>query len=946
MIDLYDMLGLGEADGPGADPFGPEQGGQTAPAGHANANAIECDRWAVRRGADLLKGHPELTIEPAAAADFSAAAFECKPRLFDGCVDMDRHRFLAELLDTEAYRASHAHTALNEQAAEMAAAEYASAFAALKANHPAGLPDDRDGDRAVSHAAKQAAEAANEEVEGMVQTCNGLGLTPGGDMQRVDPHAAARVYKRVKNSHRLRKIMEMAGRFRRLAQSKQRLREVHGLGEVVDLTLGGEIERMVPAELARFAIPGTVLDEYRRVLQRQAMVREHRNPVPAGRGPIVCCVDECLHPDTLIPLADGRIVPIQEVKPGDVAFSVDFQNGRVIAQRVGRVAQVESPKELLSVKTPEGFIRVSDTHRFFVLRNGHVHEVRAGDLRKGDRVAAPARVPVQPINVTGGSERWAEAIGGMLGDGNAWKDKAGNARVVFYEMDRDHMARHRAFWESFGFRPKVKPKGVSQAMFINSRVLHTLLTGPEYAGLLLKQPKRSVPVMIQQWPHDMRRAFLRGLFDAEGSVGDHQITITMSSKTVVLQVQAMLRRDGIISEYDRQWSEKGAKWYPRLIIGDRVSLERFEALIGFAIGVKKTALRELIGEPRLPRRGRRLMVPVPPDSVSALMKDAAFRIGRGGRGQIVTQERTFGCLSRYKLSDLLDGITKKIDDIEEAITVTVPADMIRKAGISRDVIAKATGLSDSQVQKLQNGVSRKAANIALVRKFYGRRVKELRAEVLRLRAVNSDDLYWTPVRSITRTPSKVTHLYDLTMDGPNANYLTVNCVVHNSGSMRGGKIEAAKGLALAMAWLAREQGRWCALQSFGGDRTTHGVLLPPGRWDEEALLGWLERFMRDSATTLDVLCHTVPFELWDTYVASGMTRGKTDVVLITDGIVAPPDNLPAFLAWKAREKARVLAIVVEAGSTHGGVEAVSDEAHAVRNLSADSSGAAAAVSIG
>lgn len=462
MIDLYAMLGLGESDGPGADPFEPEQtNGQTSQGQSFGPHAVECDRWAVRRGADLLAGRPELTVGPEAAADFSAAAFEAAPKLLGGCRDADRHRFLAELLDSEAYRASHAHTALNDQLAATAAAEYAEAFMALQAQNPEGVPDNREGDRAVARAAKGAAEAVHEEVEGMVQACNGLGLTPGdGTMTNVDPHAAARVYRKVKNSPRLRKIMEMAGRFRRLAQSKQRVREVHGVGEVVDLTVGGELERMVPAELARFLVPGVDLDTYRRVLQRQATVREHRNPEPVGRGPVVCLIDE--------------------------SRSMNFNN----------------------------------------------------------------------------------------------------------------------------------------------------------------------------------------------------------------------------------------------------------------------------------------------------------------------------------------------------------------------------------------------------------------------------------------------------------------------------KIETAKGLALAMAWLAHEQGRWCALQSFGGSRATHGVLLPPGRWDEEALLGWLERFMRDSATTLDVLCHTVPFDLWDGFIASGMQRGRTDVILITDGIMNAPANLPEFLAWKAQEKARVLSIVIEADSSHRGVQSVSDEVHPVRNLSADSEAASRAVSIG
>ena len=65
-----------------------------------------------------------------------------------------------------------------------------------------------------------------------------------------------------------------------------------------------------------------------------------------------------------------------------------------------------------------------------------------------------------------------------------------------------------------------------------------------------------------------------------------------------------------------------------------------------------------------------------------------------------------------------------------------------------------------------------------------------------------------------------------------------------SGSMIGERNHAAKALALALAWIARQQKRWCALIAFSGESGERILPLPLGKWDEVALMDWLESFMR------------------------------------------------------------------------------------------------------
>ena len=76
-------------------------------------------------------------------------------------------------------------------------------------------------------------------------------------------------------------------------------------------------------------------------------------------------------------------------------------------------------------------------------------------------------------------------------------------------------------------------------------------------------------------------------------------------------------------------------------------------------------------------------------------------------------------------------------------------------------------------------------------------------------------------------------------------------VIDESGSMEGQKVHTAKALALALAWVARHQKRWIALVAYSGDSGERLLPLPPGRWNEPALMDWLAAFI-GHGSSLDV----------------------------------------------------------------------------------------------
>lgn len=135
-------------------------------------------------------------------------------------------------------------------------------------------------------------------------------------------------------------------------------------------------------------------------------------------------------------------------------------------------------------------------------------------------------------------------------------------------------------------------------------------------------------------------------------------------------------------------------------------------------------------------------------------------------------------------------------------------------------------------------------------------------------------------------------------------------VVDESGSMGGDPIMTAKALALALAWVARQQKRWIAMVGFSGGEVGNWVAFPPGDMDQETLIDWLTHFY-SGGTTLDVPLHELPFVYWPAFMQMGLQRGRTDVVLITDAQVdAPAEMIARYVEWAKAEQVRTYGIII------------------------------------
>lgn len=89
----------------------------------------------------------------------------------------------------------------------------------------------------------------------------------------------------------LRKIADMVGRFKRIAMKKQKTKHKQTM-ERKNITIGQEVSRLLPTELASYILPHSKLDFLRRYSEQQTFIFDTKGKDRKGKGPIIICMDE------------------------------------------------------------------------------------------------------------------------------------------------------------------------------------------------------------------------------------------------------------------------------------------------------------------------------------------------------------------------------------------------------------------------------------------------------------------------------------------------------------------------------------------------------------------------------------------------------------------------------------------------------------------------------
>jgi len=132
---------------------------------------------------------------------------------------------------------------------------------------------------------------ANKEIDNEVNAFDAFPGTEGHTGKRARREVAASVAAVLKNNDRLKRIMDLAGRLRRIAIHEQRKKPRKGVDEYCGIEPGAELERLVPSEWATLDDQDLEPLFMRRMTERSLSQFEITARETEQQGPIVFLLD-------------------------------------------------------------------------------------------------------------------------------------------------------------------------------------------------------------------------------------------------------------------------------------------------------------------------------------------------------------------------------------------------------------------------------------------------------------------------------------------------------------------------------------------------------------------------------------------------------------------------------------------------------------------------------
>lgn len=151
--------------------------------------------------------------------------------------------------------------------------------------------DEKELGEVVVQAIQEGAAEALAALDGMDEAMNGLSAGTGSPELQVCNATPDAIRKALARNAKLKRIATLAGRLRMAARKAQKTKTKYLPEETVDVTMGGEISRLLPSELVLLADEGTEMIVARKLIERQALEYQREGTEKLERGPVVACVD-------------------------------------------------------------------------------------------------------------------------------------------------------------------------------------------------------------------------------------------------------------------------------------------------------------------------------------------------------------------------------------------------------------------------------------------------------------------------------------------------------------------------------------------------------------------------------------------------------------------------------------------------------------------------------
>ena len=146
----------------------------------------------------------------------------------------------------------------------------------------------QDGLSKLRQSLRSSLEEAQKDAEDWEDIRHSFGINQG-ELQRVPFEERLSLAERLKNSKKLQKITDMAGRFKNVVNSASAKVPTHGADEIVDIGQGSDISRIIPSEAVKLRKTPKVF--YRDMLENKLLVYNMQGVEELGKGPIIFALD-------------------------------------------------------------------------------------------------------------------------------------------------------------------------------------------------------------------------------------------------------------------------------------------------------------------------------------------------------------------------------------------------------------------------------------------------------------------------------------------------------------------------------------------------------------------------------------------------------------------------------------------------------------------------------
>ena len=204
--------------------------------------------------------------------------------------------YVERLLEEDATQQTRAYTQLDELASAVATLETGKVLAEevrknqqLNENMKNGTEPPPQAQGQLNKALRRAVKAGMDQAQDVQEQMISWGLD-GSGLQQM-PLGERIELARQLLSPRFKKIAALIGRMRNLARSKQGGSLKHLRDEYHSITMGDDLGRILPVELAALSDPLRRLDFGRRLMEHKLLEYEVRPVQREGKGPVICLID-------------------------------------------------------------------------------------------------------------------------------------------------------------------------------------------------------------------------------------------------------------------------------------------------------------------------------------------------------------------------------------------------------------------------------------------------------------------------------------------------------------------------------------------------------------------------------------------------------------------------------------------------------------------------------